>query len=163
MQGHGNVVGKMAPEFKLLDETGEPRELKDFISDKPLLLAFYPGDFTPVCTKQLCNYRDSLSDFEGWGIRVVGVSKNDIVSHKRFKEQYQIPFTLLYDPKNLIARAYGCQSRLIFGMVSRAVFIINQGGVILYQYIEPTPLTRRNSDELVNIVKTLQEKGLLNR
>lgn len=163
MQGHGTVVGKMAPEFKLLDETGEPRELSELIADKPLLLAFYPGDFTPVCTKQLCNYRDSLSDFDGLGIRVVGVSKNDIVSHKRFKERYQIPFALLYDPKNLVARAYGCQSRLIFGMVSRAVFIINQGGVILYQYVEPTPLTRRNSDELVTIVKALQDKGLLNR
>ena len=161
MEGTGKVVGRKAPEFSLADEKGETRTLDEFLANGPLMVVFYPGDFTPVCTKQLCNYRDSQEDFSNLGIQVVGISRNPPESHAKFKETYQLPFPLLSDSKSLVARAFGCTSKLLFGAVTRAVYIINSKGVILYEYVEPTPLTRRKSDELVGVLKDLKTAALI--
>jgi peroxiredoxin Q/BCP len=161
MEGKGAVVGTEAPEFSLLDETGEPISLHETLEKGPVLLAFYPADFTPVCTRQMCNYRDSLEEFNAQGIQILGISRNTVDSHKRFKARYDIPFPLLSDPKNNIARLFGCTSLLLFGGVSRAVFIVDQKGRILYRYVEPTPLTRRNSKELVQVIQQLKAQNVI--
>jgi thioredoxin-dependent peroxiredoxin len=161
MQGMGTVIGKKAPEFELLDHEGHKTVLSETLQKSPVLLAFYPGDFTPVCTKQLCNYKDSIREFQEFGLEILGISSNTIERHKEFEAKYEFPFKLLSDPNGKIAKAYGCTSRLMFGNLSRAVFIINKMGIILYRYVEPTILTRRKAEELIGILQDLRTNGIL--
>lgn len=161
MEGTGTVVGTHAPNFVLPDHTGQDVALNEFCREGPVLLVFYPGDFTPVCTKQLCNYRDNLDQFFKFGIRVVGISSNSVEDHKRFAARYQFPFPLLSDQDKTVAKLYKCHSFLMFGAVSRAVFIIDKNQRILYRYVEPTVLTRRSADELVGILRDLKAHNLI--
>jgi len=155
MEDSQKTTAKKAPEFTLSDETGEPRSLSQLLQHGSLMIVFYPGDFTPVCTRQLCNYRDDIKTFSEQGIQIVGISGNSPESHAKFKKQYGLPFPLLTDLNNLVARDYGCTSKLLFGAVSRAIIIVATDGSILYKHVEATPLTRRKSDELLQIIKAL--------
>jgi thioredoxin-dependent peroxiredoxin len=161
MEGQGVVIGKKAPDFTLKDHQGGTVTLSKVIPVAPTLLVFYPGDFTPVCTKQLCNYRDNFEDFNRFGIQIFGISPNDVQKHAEFAKAYEFPFLLLSDPGQQVAKSFGCTSLLMFGKVSRAVFMINTKGVILYRYVEPTSLTRRKADELVGILTDLKENKLI--
>lgn len=161
MLGQGKSLQQRAPDFMLADESGKGVTLNDLLKNGAVLLAFYPGDFTPVCTSQWCNYRDAKADFERIPIQVVGISANPPHSHVRFKEKYDIPFRLLSDPKKAVASAFGCYSLLMFGRVSRAVFIVNCDGVILYRYVEPTTLTARKSDKLIQVLEDLKSRRIL--
>lgn len=160
-EAEGTVVGKYAPDFELPDQFGNPVRLASLCRVGPLLLAFYPGDFTMVCTKQLCNYRDHLADFSTLGIQVVGVSPNPVFSHSKFAKKYDFTFKLLSDAKQTVARSFDIQSIFMLGKVSRAVFVINKRRMILYRYVEPTVLTHRAADELVRILTDLIKNGLL--
>src|SRR5262249_7030977 len=123
-RGVGTVVGKKAPNFSLLDSQGRSFEFFDALRQGPAVIAFYPGDFTRVCTKQLCNYRDNWDEFSNLGVQVVGVSKNPVEQHVKFNQQYQFPFPLLSDPDHKVAKAYGCASILLLGGISRATVIV---------------------------------------
>ena len=155
------ILGLEAPNFELSDQTGKTVSLHSVLKEGPVMLVFYPGDFTMVCTKQLCNYRDHWSDFKGFGIQVVGVSANTTQDHARFAEEFKFPFLLLSDPKKQVAKAYGCTSLLMFGGISRAVFLISKDGVGRYRYVEPTILTRRKASELIGIIADLRARELL--
>jgi len=161
MEGQGTVIGKRAPDFTLADQDGVPVSLSDVLRSGPVMLAFYPFDFGMVCTKQLCNYQENISSFQNLGIQVLGISRNDPPSHKNFRDTYGITFPLLSDPKGLVARAFDCTTFLLFGRSARAVFILNGKGLILYRYVEPTPLTRRDSAELVAVVNDLKTQKLV--
>src|SRR4051812_12852859 len=93
-----DMTGQKAPDFKLQDDNAHWRSLADFTSKGPVMLVFYPGDYTPVCTKQLCGYRDSLSKFSEQGVQVVGISSDPPESHKEFGAEYALGFPLLSDP-----------------------------------------------------------------
>jgi thioredoxin-dependent peroxiredoxin len=161
MEGQGLVIGKKAPDFTLKDHLGGYVTLSKVYPVAPTLLAFYPGDFTPVCTKQLCNYRDNFEEFNKLGVQIFGISGNDTQKHAEFAKAYDFPFLLLSDPGQQVAKSFGCTSLLMFGRVSRAVFIINTKGIILYRYVEPTTLTHRKADELAGILSDLRENKLL--
>src|SRR5690348_9026815 len=88
-------VGSAAPEFTLQNEGGTPTDLKEVLAKGPALVVFYPGDFTPVCTKQLCSYQDSIESFKRFGVQLVGISKNSPQEHRKFKEHYKFEFPLL--------------------------------------------------------------------
>lgn len=156
----GIIIGKPAPVFTLQDHTGILVDLNDSIKVSPAILVFYPGDFTPVCTKQLCDYRDNIEQFHHLGVQLFGISKNDQESHSKFVKEHRFPFPLLSDPENKVARQYGCSSLFMLGNISRAVFLVNTKGVILYRYIEPTVMTRRKSDELISVIKQLRDNNL---
>jgi len=157
----GIIVGKPALDFTLQSHQGSYINLKDEIKKAPAMLVFYPKDFTPVCTKQLCDYRDNLSQFKDFGVQIFGISNNDRQSHSDFVAQYEFPFLLLSDPLNETAKAYECSSVFMLGNVSRAVFLINTKGQIIYRYIEPTSLTRRKSDDLLQVIRQLRENKLI--
>ena len=161
MEGKGAVIGKRAPDFTLANQDGQAVNLGDVLKAGPVMLAFYPFDFGMVCTKQLCNYQENLKAFTSLGIQVLGISRNDPASHKKFRDSYQITFPLLSDPKGHVARAFGCTSYLLLGRLARAVFILNDKGLTLYRYVEPTPLTRRDSAELVQVVEELKAQKLV--
>ncbi|MGD8977250.1 MAG: peroxiredoxin [Gammaproteobacteria bacterium] len=121
--------GDRAPAFELPDQDGNQVSLTGLLADGPLLLYFYPADFTPGCTKEACDIRDMHEDISDVGIRVVGVSPQDEDSHQRFKSRHKLPFTLLADGDKKAVKAYGVDGPLGLG-VRRATFLINPDGVI---------------------------------
>lgn len=161
LEGTGSVVGKPAPDFCLKNEDGKPIRLYEELQKGPTIVVFYPGDFTHVCTRQLCNYAESWDEFVKLGVNILGISGNDTTEHANFKQVYSLPFSLLSDPGKQVARLFGCTSPLMFGAVSRAIAIINRKGIILYRYVEPTILTRRKANELIGILRDLNQHGLL--
>lgn len=150
-----------APNFELEDQFKKKVSLNDILQKGSALVVFYPGDFTMVCTAQLCNYRDNLDAFNELGVQIVGISANSPEEHIEFAKRYEFPFSLLSDPNHEVAKAYGCTSLLMLGGVSRAVFILGKNGRILYRYVEPTAITRRKADELVKILQDLKKNNLL--
>lgn len=161
LEGEGTVIGKVAPDFVLQDQNGVNVRLSDACARGPVMLAFYPRDFTLVCTKQLCNYRDNMSSFAGFGLQIFGISSNEGASHQKFGEAYKFPFPLLSDTDRSVGKRFDCTSLLMAGRVSRAVFIINRNRIILYRYVEPTVLTRRSATELVAVLRDLKKHGLI--
>ena len=141
-----------APDFTLSDDQNEQFRLSDCRGEK-ILLVFYPGDNTPVCTTQLCEYRDGVEVFAGLGVRVVGVSKDDAASHQKFREKHKLPFTLLSDPELQVAEKY--DSKGIMGM-KRSIFLVDEKGIIRYLHIESLALFRRSKDELVEVISQLK-------
>jgi len=121
--------GDPAPAFDLPDQDGNRVRLSDLLTRGPLLLYFYPADFTPGCTREACEIRDMHEDISDVGIRVVGVSPQDESSHTRFRQRHELPFTLLADVDKEAVKAYGVDGPLGIG-VRRATFLINTEGVI---------------------------------
>jgi peroxiredoxin Q/BCP len=122
-------VGATAPGFSLPDQDGNVVTLSGLLAEGDLVLYFYPADFTPVCTKEACVFRDRHPALVDAGARVVGVSPQSPGSHRRFREAYALPFTLLSDDKKNVIRAFGVDGPLGFG-VRRATFLIGRDGVI---------------------------------
>lgn len=121
--------GERAPEFTLPDQDGKDRRLTGLLDGEALILYFYPSDFTPGCTKEACDLRDLHTQILSAGLKVVGVSPQSPESHRRFREQHSLPFTLLSDEKKSVIRAFGVDGPLGIG-VRRATFLIDRGGVI---------------------------------
>lgn len=121
--------GDRAPEFTLPDQDGRPVSLRALLADGPLVLYFYPADFTPGCTKEACSIRDMHDEIAAAGMRVVGVSPQDAATHTRFRQQYRLPFTLLADPGKDAVKAWGVDGPLGVG-VRRATFLVGADGVI---------------------------------
>ena len=122
-------AGTKAPEFTLENDQGEDITLSSLLEGGPLILYFYPADFTPGCTKEACSIRDLHNDLLASGLRVVGVSPQSTASHARFREEYELPFTLLSDPDKVAVKAYDVDGPLGFG-VRRATFLIGEDGEI---------------------------------
>jgi len=127
-------TGQKAPDFNLLNEKGENVTLTDFIGHK-VVLYFYPKDDTPGCTTQACSYRDNFSEFVSRGYQIIGISKDDLKSHQKFQEKYELNFTLLSDPDTSVIQEYGCwKEKSLYGKkymgVLRTTFVIDGNGVI---------------------------------
>lgn len=122
--------GDLAPDFNLLDHDGHATSLPALLGAGPLVLYFYPADFTPGCTLEACNIRDMHQEIAQAGLRVVGVSPQTPATHARFKDRYRLPFTLIADPKKEAIRAYGVDGPLGIG-VRRATFLISPDQVIV--------------------------------
>lgn len=122
-------TGTKAPDFSLSDENGEIRTLNEYLANGPLILYFYPADFTPGCTKEACSIRDLHDDIIGSGLQVVGISPQSAQSHTEFKEKHHLPFPLLADEDKVAVKAYDVNGPLGIG-VRRATFLIDTKGVI---------------------------------
>jgi peroxiredoxin Q/BCP len=116
--------GDKAPGFTLPDQHGVPRGLAELLGGEALILYFYPADFTPGCTREACDLRDLHTQILGAGLRVVGISPQSADSHRKFSEQYSLPFTLLSDEAKTVIQAYGVDGPLGIG-VRRATFLID--------------------------------------
>ena len=144
-------VNDKAPQFVLSDDQGGQFSLAKQAGQK-ILLGFYPGDNTPVCTKQLCDYRDGVEAFAGLGVQVVSISDDSAESHRKFRQKYNLPFTLLTDPGLEVAALY--DSKGMLGM-KRSVFLVDEAGVIRYLHIESVALFRRKREELLDAIRKL--------
>ncbi len=123
------ATGHRAPEFVLQDNDGKDVSLSDLLHDGPLILYFYPADFTPGCTKEACTIRDIHNDIQSVGLQVVGISPQDIESHERFRKEHNLPFVLLCDPDKVAVKMYDVDGPLGFG-VRRVTYLINQDRTI---------------------------------
>ncbi len=127
-------VGDDAPDFTASDQTGVDVKLSDLRGEK-VVLYFYPKDDTPGCTKEACSFRDNFSTLTEKGIKILGVSMDDAVSHKKFISKYELPFALLTDSDHAIADAYGSYGEKQFmgktyDGVLRKTFLIDESGKI---------------------------------
>src|SRR5512133_299100 len=122
-------VGDTAFIFSLKDENGVTHNLADFKGDKHIVLIFYPGDETPVCTKQLCEIRDDYAAFTSSNAVVFGVNPASDKSHKKFSDKHQFQFPLLIDQDAVVAKAYGVKGAV---MNKRFVFVIGPDGTIVF-------------------------------
>jgi len=123
-------AGARAPEFTLPDQDGNEVSLSDLLGPGPLILYFYPADFTPGCTREACTFRDLQGDFGRAGLAVAGVSPQTPQSHRSFRQKYDLPFPLLSDCDKAVARMYEVVAPLGLG-VRRATFLIDRARVIL--------------------------------
>ena len=121
--------GAKAPEFELADQDGRKHTLKALLADGPLILYFYPADFTPGCTKEACSFRDLHQELMKAKLRVVGVSPQDVASHRRFADEHSLNFPLLADPDKVAVKAYDVDGPLGFG-VRRGTYLISRDGRI---------------------------------
>ena len=122
-------AGSRAPEFVLPDSEGNDVALSDLLQNGPLILYFYPADFTPGCTKEACSIRDIHDDITAVGLQVVGVSPQDGESHERFRETHKLPFTLLCDTEKVAVKMYDVDGPLGIG-VRRVTYLIAQDRTI---------------------------------
>ncbi len=139
------AVGTQAPEFSLPDESGQMRSLSEF-RGKKVVLIFYPGDNTPVCTTQLCNYRDNYDAFKERGIELLGISTDGVKSHEQFSGKYAFPFPLLSDADKTVHKLYDTLGFL--GLPNRAYVMIDEQGKVVVSFAETLPVFFRTPDEL---------------
>ena len=122
-------TGDAAPDFSLPDDHGQTVTLRGLLAKGPVLLYFYPADFTPVCTREACSFGALEPELAKAGVSLIGISPQDEESHARFRERYSLPFPLLADPDKRVIRAYDCDGLLGFG-VSRVTYLIGKDGRI---------------------------------
>jgi len=147
-------VGEPAPRFALSDQTGQVRQLEDYVG-KWVVLYFYPKDDTPGCTKQACSFRDDLKQLEQLGAQIIGVSVDDSDSHAKFASKYHLPFPLLADKDANVAEAYGALNNLlIIKIAKRYTFLIDPDGKIAKVYLNVD--TSRHSQEIIDDLKKLK-------
>ena len=138
-------VGDQAPDFTLPGTGGRSYSLSEY-SGRPVVVVFYPGDDTPVCTKQLNSYNDELAQFETLDAVVLAISAQDVSSHEKFADKHGFRFPLLADVDKKVAGSYGVLGPL--GFMRRSVFVVDAGGTVRYAHRALAGLTFRSVDEL---------------
>ena len=145
-------VGDMAPDFTLPDTDMKQRSLKEFLGQK-VVLAFFAGAFTSTCTKEMCEFRDSMARLTDVEAQVVGVSVNDPFSNKAFAEKNRLPFPVLSDYNREVVRAYGLEYPDFAGLIGytvakRSIFILDQKGIVRYVWVSENPSVEPNYQEI---------------
>lgn len=150
-------IGDQAPDFSLLSDQNKTVSLKDF-REKKVILYFYPKDNTPGCTREACDFRDGLSLFNTKNAEIIGISKDKPEKHQKFKEKYQLPFTLLADTNADVCEAYGViNKKSLFGRsflgIQRSTFLIDEKGIIrgIWRKVKVNGHTEQVLNELHNL------------
>jgi thioredoxin-dependent peroxiredoxin len=144
-------IGQQAPDFRLKDGDGTDWTLSRQ-RGKTVVLLFYPGDNTPVCTAQLCSVRDHWSEYQATGAEVVGISTDSVESHKGFAEKNSLPLRLLSDADRKVSEMYDMKSWLP-GRSARGVVVIDKDGKIVYSKAQPISLFRPKDDEVLEVIR----------
>lgn len=149
----GPQVGAKAPDFRLNDQEGKARTLKELRGDGWFVLAFYPKAMTGGCTKEVCSLRDSLKDLEGLGVAVAGISLDDVASQKQFHEEQKLNFPLLSDPDGSVAAKYGAVLA-DKPYTTRITFVIDDKGVL--RYVDSKVSVDSHGKDLAGVVRGLR-------
>jgi len=148
-------LGTIAPDFTLDGITldgGRAQYVLSGLRGRPVVIAFYPGDETPVCTAQLCSYQDDLARFDEFDAVVLGISPQNLDSHEKFALRRGLTFPLLADPDKAVARLYGVAGP--FG-VKRAVFVLDADGIVRWKHVSTLGLTYQNTDTVAGVLAEL--------
>ncbi len=151
------TVGAPAPDFTLKDGNGDDWRLSDH-RGKVVVLLFYPGDETPICTSQMCSVRDRWDDYLATGAEVVGISSDSTESHRKFAAHHNLPLRLLSDSDGTAANLYGARS-LIPGKVARSVFVIDAQGILRHADVRPLGLFKPKDDATITAIRAAQQGG----
>jgi peroxiredoxin Q/BCP len=155
--GEQPMAGSDAPSFNLQDQNGDWHKLEDY-QGQWLAIYFYPKDDTPGCTKEACNFRDNIYAFKAIDAAVVGISVDDVESHKEFSDKYKLPFTILADENNETSKAYGVlKDYKLIKLASRQSFLIDPEGKVAKHYEKVDPDT--HTDEVLTDIKALKGDG----
>ena len=146
-------VGQKAPDFDVVSSSGKSLKLKDFEGKKNVVLYFYPGDFTPICTKETCGFRDMYADLESQDTEVIGVSVDSNESHEKFAAEYKVAFALVSDKNRELAKSYGATSfiRDILGKTARMTFVIDKSGTVVHAFNSQLNATKHVTEALQSL------------
>jgi len=144
-------IGERAADFTLKDSERNEWKLSDH-RGKTVVLLFYPGDDTPVCTRQMCSVRDHWSEYQATGAEVIGISTDTVESHQGFAEKHSLPLRLLSDPDGKVSAEYGMKSWLP-GRSARGVVVIDKDGKIAYSKVQPLSLFRPADADVLDAIK----------
>lgn len=150
-------VGQRAPDATLVSHERKPVKLSALLG-KPTVLAFFPGAFTGVCTKEMCTFRDSLEKFTGMNAQVLGISVDSPFAQKAFADQHGLNFTLLSDFNRQAVRAFGVEdpnfmNSLLPGVAKRSIFVLDRDGRVVYRWVTDNPGVEPNYDEVAEAVR----------
>ncbi len=145
--------GDKAPLFTLKNQDGEDIVLSDYIGTHPVVIYFYPKNFTPGCIAEACSFRDNYAEFMNLGATIFGVSNDTVNSHKRFVKRYQLPFAMLSDTKNTVRKKYGVKGELLGLIPGRETFVIDKDGVIQMRF--DSIQAKKHIIEALQIVKQI--------
>lgn len=147
-------IGDEAPEFALSGSGQGTYALSDY-RGRWVVLAFYPGDFTPVCTRQFCSYRDAADHLDDLDAEVLGISPQSVDSHERFIAEHELTVPLLADPDHETARAYGVVAP--GGLVRRSIFIIDPDGIVRYRHVALLGLRYKDVEHLASALSLARD------
>lgn len=156
MADEGPQVGEPAPDFDLASSHGERVKLSNLQGESSVLLIFYPGDFTPICTRQLCSYSNAYQEFEKRGFRILGIGVDSVETHKKFIREKNISFPLLSDPAGQTCQDYGVYGS-IMKKPQRAIFLIDKDGRVKFRHVEPTRLLYKKADAVLELLERALE------
>ncbi|MBN1244742.1 peroxiredoxin [Candidatus Bathyarchaeota archaeon] len=153
-------VGDKAPNFTLPDTDLKTRSLKDFLGSK-VVLAFFVGAFTSVCTKEMCAFRDSTARLTDLKAQVIGISVNDPFSNKAFAEKNRLPFPILSDYNRQAIKAYGVETPDFGGLngytvAKRSIFIVDKNGAVQYVWTTEDPTIEPDYKEIENALEKIE-------
>ncbi|MGD0070610.1 MAG: peroxiredoxin [Candidatus Bathyarchaeia archaeon] len=153
-------VGDKAPNFTLPDVDLKPRSLKEFMGQKTVL-AFFVGAFTSTCTKEMCEFRDSMARLIDLKTQVIGISVNDPFSNKAFAEKNRLSFPILSDYKHEVIKTYGLELPNFAGLngytvAKRSIFILDENGTVRYAWISDDPAVEPNYQEIQKTVEKMK-------
>jgi peroxiredoxin len=158
-------VGDKAPDFTLPDEDMKPRSLKEFLGKK-VVLAFFVGAFTSTCTKEACEFRDSMSRLVDLKAQVIGIDLTVPFSSKRFAEKNRLPFPVLSDNKHEVFEKYGlqfspcdeykcCWGSACYPIVKRSIFLLDEKGVVRYVWVSDKTATEPSYEEMQKVIEQI--------
>jgi len=153
-------VGDRAPDVTLVNADRQPVRLSE-LTGPPLVLAFFPGAYTTVCTREMCTFRDSLADFEVTGARVVGISVDTPFSQKAWAEHLGLTFPLLSDFNRQAVKVFGIEDPnfakgVLPGVAKRSVFVLDRDGVVTYRWVSDNPAVEPDYAEVAEAVKKIR-------
>ncbi len=145
-------VGDQVPHFKLKDQNGDWFDSETVIGKKSAVIYFYPKDDTPGCTKEACKFRDEFEVFNDLNAQVIGISSDDVASHKKFAIKYKLPFTLLADTNQEIRNLFGVPKSVLGLLPGRVTYVVNQKGIIIYIF-ESQFGAQKHIEEAIKAIK----------
>lgn len=152
-------VGQRVPDVTLVSLERKPAKLSELVG-KPLVLAFFPGAFTGVCTKEACAFRDRMERFKDMNAQVVGISIDSPFAQKAFADQHGLNFTMFSDFNRQAVRAFGIEdpnfaNGMLPGVAKRSVFVVGRDGKVAYRWVSDNPGVEPNYDEVAAAVQKL--------
>lgn len=130
----GLKVGQVIPQFSLPDQDGKLFNSNDIVGKNPFVIFFYPKDYTPGCTLEVCSFRDSYEEFTELGATVIGISSDSENTHRRFASKYKLPFKLLADRQKKVQSLFKVESKLFNLLPGRETYVVSKEGVILMAF-----------------------------
>jgi peroxiredoxin Q/BCP len=148
----GLRIGDAIPEFTLNDQLGNPFKVKQYLGKKPLVIFFYPKDYTPGCTKEVCSFRDSYEEFTDLGAEVIGISADSETTHRKFAASYKLPFLLLADTDKKVRKLFKVENSLFNLLPGRETYVVGKDGNIIMVFNSMSA-----SDHMAKALKALKK------